>query len=272
MGVRLGELANVLSEKGWSQADLARRSGLSAHTIGRAVRDGEKVSEGSASRIARALCVRVDRLCDYSHRRLQTYPETEGGTTPVTEHIEPRHLKRAMDEKGMNPTEVASKTGLAVATVSSVLRGTRRPQSQTIEKIAGAVGADLTSRDPLSQEPVAAPPGGAELKLRAGQQGTVIYPGEETATSSSVGNGVASENMREVPDLTPVRVATESRDTGLERVREDRQDSPGALEELYSNLQQTRHMLTSLLEHVGGIEEQIRRLARSRRGEQNGSW
>ncbi len=61
-----------------SQADLARRSGPSAHTIGRVVRDGEKVSDNNAQKIATAL--RVEVSCLYSRCDGEDgYPEGDDG-------------------------------------------------------------------------------------------------------------------------------------------------------------------------------------------------
>lgn len=247
MGVRLDELENVLSEKRWSQADLARRSGLSEHTVGRAVRDSEPVSERSANRIARALQVQVDNL-----RRKQN----ENNMQACGEHhIEPRRLKEAMTTKGMNPTELAAKTGLSVATVSSAIRGTRRPQTSTIKKIAEAVGEDITSRYSRSS---AVPEQPVEIKARAGQKSTVFYPDDEPVTENVEDQQASKPADQEPYTRRPIAVPETVVAARIETSEQTHAQGSGTLEDLYSHLQQTRRMMAALLEHVGSIEEYIR--------------
>ena len=120
MGVRLDQLENVLSEKRWSQADLARRSGLSEHTIGRAVRNKEALSETSANKISRALGRGVESLNSASL-------ETTGLQDTKYRHMDPRRLRDAMAASGMNPTELAKKTGLSVHRFVPAQRPTNAP-------------------------------------------------------------------------------------------------------------------------------------------------
>lgn len=248
-GYRLADLENILSERGWSQADLARRSGLSAPTVGRATAGREEVSAGSAKRIATALRVRVGTLC--RDRRESLTGAANNVADRASEHtdFDPRRMREAMSECGMNPTEIAARSELSVATVSSALRGMRKPQQNTIARIAGAFGkapvelcseATRASGGPSVQQHPR--PSAGELRLVAGQSGTTLYPPE-----------VDGENDASKP-AQPVLTH------GLSRPEIDEDGtSTDTLEGLLSRLGQARQMVGSLLEHIGNLEAQVSR-------------
>ena len=260
MGIQLDELENVLSEKRLSQADLARRSGLSAHTVGRAVRDKEPLSETSANKIAGALRVRVDSLRSNS--------AAHANTDLHTRHIDPRRIKEAMASKGMNPTELAAKTGLSVSTVSSAIRGARQPQKQTVEKIAGALGEDITRWYFESSKTRAA---SVEIKAKAGQRNTVFYPEDGLETGPTDDRNAPSTLDQESGVKRPVAVSATVDVAAVEETPEQQQQGRGTLDELYSHVQQSRRMVTALLEHVGAIEEHIRQAVADGTKGQNGT-
>ena len=245
-GYRLADLENVLSERGISQADLARRSGLSAPTVRRAATGREAVSPTSANKIAGALSMRVRSLCN--DRRQSGTDESKPRADGAEDHpdFDPRKMREVMAKKGMNPTEIANRTELSVATVSSALRGLREPRKDTIAKIAAAVGkvpeelcrklvnSDDASPDRLVQA------SGMELRLVAGQARTALYPVK-----------ISTENETSTPAQTPVQEeVVESTTTG----KEDTNDTLGSL---LWRLQQTRHMVTSLMDHIGDLEAQV---------------
>lgn len=248
MGVRLNQLENVLSEKRWSYADLARRSGLSEHTIGRAVRNKEPISEASVKKISRALGREVESL-----RSAAVEDEFSG-----TEHqyIEPGHLRRAMVAKGMTPTELATKTGLSVATVSSALRGVRTPQRQTIDKINRVVGKEV--RDCYSED-TSDEVAGVEIKIKAGQANAVVYPeGTEQAAQSNGYDVSAKEALRTRDNCSEDRQLT-AQPTNQRPFDEATSGERTTLEELYEHVRQSRQMMAELLEHVTAIETHVGR-------------
>lgn len=247
MGVKLDELENVLSEKHLSQADLARRSGLSAHTIGRAVRDKESLSETSANKIATALRVRVDSL--------QSSKLEKESIDLLGHHVDHRRLKEAMVSRAMNPTELAAKTGLSVATVSSAIRGVRQPQRQTVAKIAGALGEDITR---YYSEPSDTREASVEIRAEAGQRTTILYPEDgssaEPADDRETRNTAGQQSGVQRPPAIPAAANVDA----VEETPEHQQQGRSTLDELYSHVQHSRRMVAALLDHVGAIEERIR--------------
>lgn len=264
MGVKLDGLENVLSEKSLSQADLARRSGLSAHTIGRAVRDKEPLSETSANKIAGALRVRVDNLQSKSVENADTDLRAQHKDP---RHTDPRRIKEAMAIKGMNPTELAAKTGLSVATVSSAIRGARQPQKQTIEKIAGALGEGILRYDSESAQTFQT---SVEIRAKAGQRSTVTYPEDSSnagySTCQKAPTVTGSQSVVQEPVAIPAAVNV----AAVEQTAEHQKQGSGTLYELYSHVQQSRRIVAALLEHVGAIEEQIRQAVTAGTEGQNG--
>lgn len=246
-GYRLADLENVLSERGLSQADLARRSGLSAPTVRKAATGGEKVSAQSANKIASALRVQLQALCH--DRRKSSTGNTDTTADGGTEHpdFEPRKMREAMAKLGMNPTEVAARTELSVATVSSALRGLREPQKDTIARIAAAFGKapeelyskHSTSNNPWLESPAPAPD--MELRLVAGQSRTALYPVE-----------ISKDDETSTPVQTPVQQKVVEPTTAR---GEDANDTFGSL---LSRLSQARQMVASLMEHIGNLETQVR--------------
>ena len=249
MGVRLDQLENVLSEKRWSQADLARRSGLSEHTIGRAVRNKEALSETSANKISRALGRGVESLNSAS---LET-----GLQDTKYRHMDPRRLRDAMAASGMNPTELAKKTGLSVPTVSSLLRGLRTPQPQTIDKINRVLEADVGDCYPEGASEAVA---GVEIKLRAGQTNAVVYPEHPEGTAQvaqSNGYDISVEEGQRTHSKGPEGTAPTEQQTHQRLFDEAESNERTALEELYTHVRQSRQMMAELLEHVTAIEKHV---------------
>lgn len=251
-GYRLADLENVLSERGWSQADLARRSGLSAPTVGRAAAGREEVSVESAKKIAGALRVRVGTLCRdrRQSQRKDTNAVADGGVGHLD--FDPRRMRAAMAKSGMSPTEIADRTELSVATISSALRGIRTPQKDTIARIAAAFGktpAELCSEASGPDGPSVQPlpqTSASELRLVAGQSRAALYPTEidrKTDTSEA-----------ERPVVT--RAVTEA-DV------EEQRTSGDTLEGLLWRLGQARQMVGSLMEHIGNLETQVSRYIHS---------
>lgn len=245
-GYRLSDLENVLSERGWSQADLARRSGLSAPTIGRAAAARAEVSDGSAKKIASALRVQVGTLC---HDRGRTLSEnTDSVADGANEYLDfdPARMREAMADLGMNPTELAARTELSVTTVSSALRGLRQPQKDTIARIATAVGkapAELCSKSETSDNtPVQSSmqAAGDELRLVAGQARTALYP-------------VEINNAHETP--TPANEPAQQEVTGPVTAADGYAND--TLGSLLWRLQQARQMVASLMDHIGNLETQV---------------
>jgi transcriptional regulator with XRE-family HTH domain len=261
-GYKLDDLENVLSERGWSQADLVRRTGLSATTVRKASADCKEVSDWSAKKIARALGVRIETLC---HDRGQGH--TESATSMALGTIgdldfDPRRMSQAMDERGMTPTEMAARTELSVATVSSALRGLREPRKDTIQRLAEVVGktaAELCSGAARRHTPPPAPPlrghsaepTTGELRLVAGQSRTTLYPAEVDEN-----NGASK---------TPQKMAGGA-EIGAE-IEEERATAEN-LEGLLWRLEQARQMVCSAMEYIGSLEEQVSR-AISYEGESN---
>lgn len=252
-GYRLADLENVLSERGWSQADLARRSGLSAPTVGRAAAGREEVSAESAKKIAGALRMQVGTLCHdrRQHRSTSTDAVADGATEYVD--FDPRRMRQAMAERGMSPTEIAARAELSLATVSSALRGVRSPQKDTIARIASAFGkapTELYSKasypEGSSVQHCSQSPAG-ELRLVAGQSRTTSYPPE-----------VAGENEIKKPEeqTEVTRVVTSPETT-------EGRNSGDTLEGLLSRLGQARQMVGSLMEHIGNLEAQVSRYIHS---------
>jgi transcriptional regulator with XRE-family HTH domain len=250
-GYRLADLENVLSERRWSQADLARRTGLSATTVRRAAVGSGEVSAWSAKKIARALGVRIGTLCrDRGQSR-------DWGSTSMTHgasrelDFDPRRMSEAMAERGMNPTEIAARTELSVATVSSALRGLREPREDTIQRLAEVVGkapAELcsgaerchTSPHAPSLRGQSAEPTTGELRLVAGQSRTTLYPAEADES-----NG-ASEPPQKTVGGAEIRAGIEEERTTTE-----------SLEGLLWSLGQARQMVGSVMEYIGNLEEQV---------------
>ena len=259
MGVKLDQLENVLSEKRLSQADIARRAGLSEHTIGRAVRDKEPLSEASAKRIAGALGVRVGSL--------QRNPAAYANTDLEFRHLDSWRTKEAMTSKGMNPTELAARTGLSVSTVSSARKGDRQPRKQTVEKIARALGRDITRCHSEPAEPRAA---SIEVRAKAGQKSTILYPEEglETGPADDRNRPSMVDQESGVKSLSAVPAVVGTAD--VEETSEDQQQGRGTLDEIYYHVQQSRRMVSALLEHVWTIEEQIGKAVAASAEGQNG--
>lgn len=246
MGVRLDQLENVLSEKRWSQADLARRSGLSEHTIGRAVRNKEQLSETSANKISRALGRGVESLRSTS---LETgWEDTED------RHIDPGRLREAMAASGMNPTELAKKTGLSVPTVSSVLRGLRTPQPQTLDKINRVLETDVGD---YYQKGVSEAAPGVEIKLRAGQTNAVVYPEGTAQVAQSNGYDASVKEGQRTRSKAPEGTAPTEQQTHQRLFDETGFGQLPALEELYAHVRRSRQMMAELLEHVTAIEKNV---------------
>lgn len=251
-GYRLTDLENVLSERGWSQADLSRRSGLSAPTVGRAAAGREEVSAESAKKIAGALRVQVGTLCRGSRQRRNT--GTNAVADGATEYLDfdPRRMRQAMAERGMSPTEIAARAELSLATVSSALRGVRSPQKDTIARIAAAFGKAPTelyseaSYPESSSVQYRSQTQAGELRLVAGQSRTTSYPQVD-----------AGEKEIQKPDQPVVT----TRVTGSEI--EGQRATGDTLEGLLSRLGQARQMVGSLMEHIGNLEAQVSRYIHS---------
>lgn len=248
-GYRLSDLENVLSERRWSRADLVRRTGLSATTVRRAAAGSEEVSAWSAKKIAQALGVRIGTLCrDRGHSRSC---DSTSGPDGASRHLDfdPQRMREAMDEQGMNPTEIATRTELSVATVTSTLRGLREPRKDTIQRLAEVVGkapAELCSGAARSH---ASPPRGhsaeptaGELRLVAGQSTTTLYPvGRDE-------NNAASKPPQKMVGGAEIRAEID-----------DERDTAESLEGLLWRLGQARQMLGSVMEYIGNLEEQVSR-------------
>lgn len=248
-GYRLVDLENVLSEKGWSQADLARRSGLSTPTIGKAASANEKVSASSAKKIAGALRMQVATLCQSRETDGSIGSVSSDGDVADTGEFDPRRMRQAMAERGMSPTEIAARTELAAATVSSALRGLRNPTENTLSKISEALGkapeelcegAGGHPHSPAAQGQEQSPAG--ELRLVAGQSKTTLYPDAV---------GTDNDTSKQWQDVVKPLVT----DPG----KADDQSENGSLGGLLRHLQQARQMVGSLMEHIEDLESQVGR-------------
>lgn len=239
----------MLSERRWSRADLVRRTGLSATTVRRAASGREEVSAWSAKKIAQALGVRIETLCrDRGHSRSLDSTSVPAGASGHLD-FDPQRMREAMEEWGMNPTEIATRTELSVATVTSTLRGLREPRKDTIQRLAEVVGkgpADLCSGAAHSH---ASPPRGhsaepttGELRLVAGQSRTTLYP---TEVDESNGASKPPQKMMGRDEI------------GVEI--DDERDIAESLEGLLWRLGQARQMLGSVMEYIGNLEEQVSR-------------
>lgn len=252
-GYKLSDLENVLSERRWSQADLVRRTGLSATTVRRAATGSEEVSTWSAKKIARALSVSIGTLC-----RDRGQGRAEGATSMAHDVIgeldfDPRRMSQAMSERGMNPTEIAARTELSVATVSSALRGLREPRKDTIKRLAEVVGkapTELcsgaahcqTTPHALPLRGHSAEPTADELRLVAGQSTTTLYPVEADESNAA---------------SKPLQKMVEGPDTRAEI--DDERGPAESLEGLLWRLGQARQMVDSVMEYLGNLEEQVSR-------------
>lgn len=248
-GYRLRDLENVLSERGWSQADLARRSGLSAPTIGKAATAGGEVSTESAKKIAGALRVDIISLCQNRNSEGSGDADSAMDSHRPSLQLDPARMREAMAAGGMNPTEIAARAGVSVATVSSALRGLCRPNTTTIEGIAsvlgkapeqlcsGAAGDSVTSNSQQLMESSA-----GELRLVAGQSSTARYP-EKMDKGSEQLSGPQSE-------VTPSFTACE---------KDRDQPSSESLGGILSHLEHVRQMVDSLLQYIGNLEAQVSR-------------
>jgi transcriptional regulator with XRE-family HTH domain len=56
------------------------------------------------------------------------------------------HLRRLVDDSGVTERSLAEATGLAQASVCRILEGTQRPSLETYQRLAVALGADLSVR------------------------------------------------------------------------------------------------------------------------------
>ncbi|WP_047865419.1 helix-turn-helix domain-containing protein [Rubrobacter aplysinae] len=246
MGIRLDLLENVLSEKKWSQADLARRSGLSEHTIGRAVRNKEPLSEDSVNKISRALGRGMEGLSS---------TPVEVGFQKTTDHqVDPGRLRDAMAARGMNPTELATRTGLSVATISSMLRGLRTPTFQTIDKINRVVGKDVRAS---YSEDVSEEAAGVGIKVIAGQTNVVHYPEEDAQAAPSSGHDAFVKEAQRTRSSGPEDPLPTTQQDNQQLLDNSGSGEQTTLEELYVHVRQSRRMMAELLEQVIAIESQV---------------
>lgn len=167
--------------------------------------------------------------------------------------FDPQRMSQAMAERGMNPTEIAARTELSVATVSSALRGLREPRKDTIKRLAEVVGKAPTElysgaahcqRTPhaLPLRGHSAEPTASELRLVAGQSRTTLYPAE-----------LEESNVTSKPPQKTVGGA----DTGFGI--DDERTTAESLEGLLWRLGQARQMVGSVMEYIGNLEEQVNR-------------
>lgn len=63
-------------------------------------------------------------------------------------------IKEILDEKGMSQQELAEKTGLTAATISSIINGKSSPKLVILEKIAEAFGISIQDLFPQTNDKI----------------------------------------------------------------------------------------------------------------------
>ena len=131
MNVRGTKIRTYREQRGYTLQELSRRAGLSLSYLSEIERGAKKPSLKTLEKIAGVF--HVDRA--------QLVEETVAGAGLL-----PGEKIRALrTEKRMSLPELAQKTELSVSYLSEIERGTVNPSLATLQRVAGGLGAPVTS-------------------------------------------------------------------------------------------------------------------------------